>query len=244
MVIDILAAKKEDDGYMRKINLLVTSIILVLSMTTILSAPIAALDNVQAVCQGIGDAGGINCDNSDGTSAVSNTASTIVNIIAIVVGAVSVIMIMYAGFKYITSAGDANRIGSAKTTLVYSAIGLVIVSLAQLLVHFVLNQTNSATTNSTGTTRGAVKASTSSGGSSGGTSFVSLAQPPAQFIKKIPLAPLPKSPVPAPKPASAPKKPAAKQPAPARKPASAPKPTHAPTPVKVKPKTGGSKTKH
>jgi hypothetical protein len=51
-------------------------------------------------------------------------------------------MIVFGGFKYITSGGDSNNVSGAKNTIIYAIIGLVIVALAQLIVHFVLNQTS------------------------------------------------------------------------------------------------------
>jgi hypothetical protein len=65
--------------------------------------------------------------------------------LSIVVGAVSVLMIIYGGFRYITSGGDSGRVGNDKNTLVYAIIGLVIVALAQVIVHFVLGEANNLT---------------------------------------------------------------------------------------------------
>jgi hypothetical protein len=95
---------------------------------------------------GATDASGntIDCTSTDvnGKSIVGNTASKIVNIFSIIVGAVAIIMIIYGGFRYITSGGASERVGNAKNTLIYAIIGLIIVALAQLVVHFVLNQAN------------------------------------------------------------------------------------------------------
>lgn len=63
-----------------------------------------------------------------------------VNIISLVVGIVAVIMIIVGGFKYITSSGDSGKVGSAKNTILYAIIGLVVVALAQVIVKFVLNR--------------------------------------------------------------------------------------------------------
>jgi len=81
------------------------------------------------------------CNSSTGTqtSDISSVASKIVNIFSIIVGAVSIIMIIYGGFRYITSGGASERVGNAKNTIIYAVIGLIIVALAQLIVHFVLN---------------------------------------------------------------------------------------------------------
>jgi hypothetical protein len=42
--------------------------------------------------------------------------------------------------RYITSGGDSTKVSGAKNTLIYAIIGLIIVALAQLIVHFVLGQ--------------------------------------------------------------------------------------------------------
>lgn len=77
--------------------------------------------------------------NCNATS-VPKLASAIVNILSIVVGIVAVIMVIYGGFRYITSGGDAGRVASAKTTLIYAVVGLIIAALAQFIVHYVLNK--------------------------------------------------------------------------------------------------------
>lgn len=73
------------------------------------------------------------------TNGISSIASQAVNDFSIVVGVIAVIMIIYGGFKYITSSGDSNKVSTAKNTLIYAIVGLVIVALAQLIVHYVLN---------------------------------------------------------------------------------------------------------
>jgi hypothetical protein len=55
-----------------------------------------------------------------------------------VVGVVSVIMIIIGGFKYIISSGDSANVTSAKNTILYAIIGLVVVLLAQIIVRFVI----------------------------------------------------------------------------------------------------------
>jgi len=77
-----------------------------------------------------------------GSGRIQNIVTTIVNIFSIVVGIVAVIMIIVGGFKYITSGGDSGNITSAKNTIVYAVIGLVIVALAQFIVQFVLTRVN------------------------------------------------------------------------------------------------------
>ena len=94
---------------------------------------------------GASDASGgtVDCSSTDvDNNSIGVIAHNIVNIFSIIVGAVSVIMIIYGGFRYVISGGDSGRVGNAKNTLIYAIVGLVIVALAQLIVHFVLNQSN------------------------------------------------------------------------------------------------------
>lgn len=81
-----------------------------------------------------------------GTAKIQTIVTTIVNIFSIVVGIIAVIMIVVGGFKYITSGGDSGNITSAKNTIVYAVIGLVIVALAQFIVKFVLDKVNNTGT--------------------------------------------------------------------------------------------------
>jgi hypothetical protein len=83
--------------------------------------------------------------STDATTGIATVASQIVNIFSIIVGIVAVIMIIYGGFRYITSGGDSGSVGNAKNTLIYAIVGLIIVALAQLIVHFVLNTTSGVT---------------------------------------------------------------------------------------------------
>ncbi len=88
-----------------------------------------------------GSGGGCTPANtSQGTQRIQDIVTTIVNIFSVIVGIVAVIMIIYGGFKYITSGGDSGNITSAKNTIIYAIIGLVIVALAQFLVQFVLDK--------------------------------------------------------------------------------------------------------
>ena len=75
---------------------------------------------------------------------VNNIVSYVINIFSIIVGIVAVIMIIVGGLKYITSGGDSNKVTSAKNSIVYAIIGLIIVALAQIIVKFVLAKATQA----------------------------------------------------------------------------------------------------
>ncbi len=129
---------------MRKIIfsfMLLVGTVLPISQPTLAFASTGCPSNTTSrgqVLEGVGQSGSTGCNDSG----VSKTLSVVVGVLSVVVGAVAIIMIIVGGFKYITSSGDANKIKNAKDTLLYALIGVAIAALAQLLVHFVLNQAN------------------------------------------------------------------------------------------------------
>ena len=106
------------------------------------SPSVSAATAKQEVCDGIGATVGENgCTDGSGKS-LNEIMALVINIFSWVVGAVAVIFAIVAGFKYITSGGDASAVKSAKDTLFYVIIGLVIVALSQIIVKFVLNKSS------------------------------------------------------------------------------------------------------
>ncbi len=97
----------------------------------------------QAACEAVNGAAGCTADGSDLTKLVK----IIINVMSVVIGVVAVIMIMVAGYKYITSGGDTGKVTSAKNTLIYALVGLIIVALAQFMVRVVLKQAKTISMN-------------------------------------------------------------------------------------------------
>lgn len=78
--------------------------------------------------------GGIAEDN------INNLIEQAINFFSVVIGVIAVVMIMIGGVKYITSGGDSGNITTAKNTILYAVIGLIVVALAQVVVKFVLQE--------------------------------------------------------------------------------------------------------
>ncbi len=120
-----------------------------LAIPAVVSAAATPNNITKGLCDGVTDAtgnAGQGCYTTDpnGQGSLKALAARIISIISIIVGIVAVIMIIYGGFRYITSGGDSGRVGNAKNTLIYAIIGLIIVALAQFLVHFVLTTATTA----------------------------------------------------------------------------------------------------
>lgn len=64
--------------------------------------------------------------------------TTLVNAFVYVGGLIAVIFVIIGGVRYITSSGDAKQIQAAKETLLYAAIGLIVIALARVIIGFVI----------------------------------------------------------------------------------------------------------
>jgi len=84
--------------------------------------------------------GGGSCQDSNAESKVNDTITLALNIFSSIVGIIAVVMIIVGGVKYITSQGESANVTSAKNTILYALVGLVVVALAQVVVRFVLNR--------------------------------------------------------------------------------------------------------
>ena len=69
----------------------------------------------------------------------SSMIKIVINLILGILGIVAVIMIIIGGIRYTTSGGDSAGIKSARDTIIYAVVGLVIAILSFAIVNFVLD---------------------------------------------------------------------------------------------------------
>ena len=62
----------------------------------------------------------------------------ITNAALYLIGAISVLMLIYGGIRYTISGGDSTAVTNAKNTIMYAVIGIVVAILAYAIVNFVL----------------------------------------------------------------------------------------------------------
>jgi len=133
---------------MKTLLLPVSVLVLTLLPAFVLTASVGAQDIQNSLCTGannlqvpVNAAPGTTCVSlNTNESSFNNLLAQIINVISILVGVVAVIMIIFGGFRYITSGGDATKVTAAKNTILYGLVGLIIVALSQIIVRFVLNQ--------------------------------------------------------------------------------------------------------
>lgn len=78
------------------------------------------------------------CTTPGQTRTVTSTLQQVGNILIFVVGAVSVLMVIIGGLRYTLAQGDQNATASAKNTILYAIIGIILSVAAYALVNFVI----------------------------------------------------------------------------------------------------------
>ena len=59
----------------------------------------------------------------------------LISIFINIVGAIALLMVIYGGFIWMTSRGDSNKIKSGRDTLVWAALGLVLIFSARAILN-------------------------------------------------------------------------------------------------------------
>ena len=83
---------------------------------------------------------GIEATGQSGGTDMEGFIANIINILLFLIGALSVVMIIYGGIRYVISGGDSGQVTSAKNTIMYAVVGLVVAILAYAIVNFVVGQ--------------------------------------------------------------------------------------------------------
>ncbi len=82
----------------------------------------------------------------------TGTFRTITNVMLYLIGAISVIMLIIGGLRYVVSGGDSSAVQAAKNTILYAVVGIVVAILAYAVVSFVINSFSSTAASTAGTT--------------------------------------------------------------------------------------------
>ncbi len=100
-----------------------------------------ALAQCEQGIQGGLDAGA-NCAKGDDQQAdlfgPTGIFRLITNVLLFIIGAISVIMLIIGGIRYVVSGGDSSAVTAAKNTILYAVIGIIVALLAYALVNFVI----------------------------------------------------------------------------------------------------------
>jgi len=119
---------------MKKIKYILMTLALVAGLTGVLAPEFVGAVNAFNTCTSTSESDVCGAQSDS----IGSYVAIITNTLLFILGAVSVIVIIYAGIRYATSGGDPGRVSAAKNTLLYAVIGLVVAILAYSIVNFVI----------------------------------------------------------------------------------------------------------
>lgn len=121
----------------RIIQLATASLVMAFALVvpTVLSNGSTAYAVPSSVTQGINDT-----KPTGAKTDLPTVLKSVTNILLFLIGAISVIIIIVGGLRYVTSAGDSNAVNGAKNTILYAVVGLVVAAIAYAIVNFVVTK--------------------------------------------------------------------------------------------------------
>jgi hypothetical protein len=98
-----------------------------------LVSPVGAESKIQEGANAVGSNGG-----PTDIFGAGGVFTTVINIALFIIGSLSVVMLIIGGIRYTLSGGNKDAVTSAKNTILYAIIGVVVAILAYAIVNFVL----------------------------------------------------------------------------------------------------------
>jgi len=125
----------------RKLFLL--PLLLMVGLFAIPSYASAAIDPYSTVCKDSDVQDSAVCQDKSASDpspvyGPNGILTKVANLLAVVGGIIAVVMIMVAGLKMVTSSGDSKKFSEARNTIIYAAVGIVVIVLARVIIEFIL----------------------------------------------------------------------------------------------------------
>lgn len=76
---------------------------------------------------------------ADKTNNGEKMIKSVVDLLFYVIGVIAVVVIIIGGIKFVTADGDSSKIKSARETILYAVVGLVVALMAYAIVEFTVN---------------------------------------------------------------------------------------------------------
>lgn len=104
--------------------------------TCVANKCLAEADNVKC-CKAAG-AGGTTLPNPLGTISIESLSARIINYVMGLVGTISLLLFIYGGLVWMTSAGAADKVKKGRDIIVWAVIGMAVVFMSYIMVKFVI----------------------------------------------------------------------------------------------------------
>ncbi|MFI5240324.1 MAG: hypothetical protein ACHQUB_01270 [Candidatus Saccharimonadia bacterium] len=130
---------------MKRLKLLFAGFALLVPLLAIGALPVlAAAETPQnAACVGAGgtfDPATSTCSGSNGGLDLNAAFKKVADTLIYVVGAISVLMVIIGGLRYVLSGGDSTGVKNAKDTILYALIGVGVALVSYAIVNFVVSR--------------------------------------------------------------------------------------------------------
>jgi hypothetical protein len=127
------------------LKLTIVSLLVVVSLSALplASASASGFNVLKQACSGGQATSSAACSGqttTDPLTGPNGLIGKVTKLIALFAGIVAVIVMIIGGFMYVLSGGDSGKVSLAKDTLVYAAVGLVVIVLGQAIIVFVINR--------------------------------------------------------------------------------------------------------
>ncbi len=123
----------------KRILVILSILSLVVVSPLMIWSPAGALDIYKDACSGPAGSQSQLCKDKTNSS-LNGLVKVVVDFLMWLAVIISVIVIILSGIKYATSGGEAQKISSAKNTLLGAVIGVAVAILAHAMVSFILKQ--------------------------------------------------------------------------------------------------------
>jgi hypothetical protein len=131
-------------NFFTSIKIIASTGLLVASLFVLLSLQSVSAASTNEACSIPGASSSSYCQDKNNAPTSTNPIISIlksaINVVSYMAGVAAVIAILISSIKFMTANGDANNISSAKRTLVFAAVGIIVVIIAQSIVAFALKK--------------------------------------------------------------------------------------------------------
>lgn len=126
---------------MNIIKTFILSIAVGLAGVLTIPAAVAATDVISGTaCSGAASANPLCTSRNGAENNLRTQITNITNILMFILGTIAVIVIIIGGIMYVVSVGDPGKAKTAKDTILYAVIGLIVALAAGAIVNFVVNR--------------------------------------------------------------------------------------------------------
>lgn len=119
--------------------------LLALAMLSFLALPLVTLAQTSNLDVGLNEIENGFADNGLGNTDPRTTVARLINVAMLFLGIIAVVIVLLGGFKWMTAAGNEDKVGEAKKLMGAGVVGLVIVLSAWGVANFILSKLITAT---------------------------------------------------------------------------------------------------